>query len=131
MNNSVDPYVVAAIVAVLATCVGGLIWVIKHLFNNIVPALGGLRKATDSNTKATKMADSYLRHRNGRDAELAAQLATTTQEFHVELMKSIAEIPKQIIKSGEVTAKTLRETPVNQAIERQEVATQVINGAKK
>lgn len=65
-----DKEIVLAIVAILATCVGGLIWVIKYLFQKILPVIEQLVKATDKNTETTKHADEYLRERNGRDSKM-------------------------------------------------------------
>lgn len=117
-----------AVVGVLGTCVGGLIWVIKHLFNNIIPALSGITKSTDSNTRATKAADKYLRQRNGRDSEIAAALIKTTEKYHIQLMGAIAEIPKTNTELAKATAKTLVDTPAGQAIKTQNVDTQIISG---
>lgn len=64
-----------AALGIAATCVGGLIWIIKKMFSRVLPAidkihtsLDRLAKATDKNTQATKSADQYLRERNGRDS---------------------------------------------------------------
>lgn len=61
--------VVLAIVAILATTVGALIWVIKYMFDKILPILESLRDSVEENTKQTKSNDEYLRERNGRDSK--------------------------------------------------------------
>lgn len=118
-----DSAVTIAVVGVLATCVGGLLWIIKFLFNKLLPrieegnlALGKLSKSTDANTKATKSADKYLQERNGRDAEI-----------HEELVTAINAIPAQIIKTAHITAKTLADTPHDQHIKTQTVDKQTVN----
>lgn len=68
---------------IVSTCVVGLIWIIKRMFNDIIPAINGLKKATEQNTSATKSADEYLQQRNGRD-----------NEHHAAVLKSINAIPK-------------------------------------
>lgn len=115
-----------AIVGVLATCVGGLLWIIKFLFNQLLPRLDvgnvileKLTVATQENTTATKNADKYLQERNGRD-----------NEMHAEMIKAINAIPEQIIKTATVTAKVLAATPVEQHIGTQKVETQVVREKK-
>lgn len=85
-------------VAVLGTCVAGFIWVIKKMFNDIIPALSSLTKATAANTRATKTADKYLRDRNGRDAT-----------SHKELMRAVEAIPTKMQKIADTQATTLVE----------------------
>ncbi len=63
-----------AIVAILATCVAALVWVIKFMFTKIVPLLEGLTAAVEKNTAATEKADQYLKERNGRDNEMHQQV---------------------------------------------------------
>lgn len=75
MNTAPD-YVTIAVVGVLATCVGGLLWIIKFMFNKTVPIVDKLAMATAANTRATKSADKYLRDRNGRDSERHQELLT-------------------------------------------------------
>ena len=107
-----------AALAIVSTCVLALVWVIKHLFTSIIPALDGLNKVTELNTKATKMADAYLRERNGRDIE-----------FHTELMASMNAIPEQIKDTAKITAKELVKIQANlpaQNIENQHVDKQVV-----
>lgn len=108
-----------AVVGVLATCVGGLLWVIKFMFTKMVPSIDGLTKATDNNTKATASADRYLKDRNGRDAIM-----------HKELIKAVGEIPKQIIATAEITSKTLKKAPLKQTVKKQEVEVQTVREVK-
>lgn len=101
--------VTLAVVAVLATCVGGLLWVIKFMFTKLLPVIEKgaksnevLVKATKQNTEQIKVADEYQRHRNGRD-----------QEMHKELIKAIAEIPKQIVATGKISDASRKDTAKN------------------
>lgn len=107
--------VLLSALGIVGACFAGLIWVIKFQFEKIIPALDGLKNATDNNTEATKSADTYLRERNGRDAKM-----------HVELIASIKEIPKQIIDTADKTAHALMDTPISQHVEKQEVKHQVV-----
>lgn len=106
---------IVAIVTVLGTAVGALIWIIKYLFDKMSPSIDGLARATDANTKAISSADAYLKRRNGRDSQM-----------HKELIKAVGDISKQIIKTADTAAKVLEETPVGQVIEKQEVKKQMI-----
>lgn len=117
--ESLDATVAIAVVGVLGTCVGGLIWVIKKMFNQIIPAIDSLTKATQGNTRATKSADTYLRERNGRDASM-----------HKELIQAVQAIPEQIIETANITAKALADTPITQKVDKQEVKTQVVKEVK-
>lgn len=117
--ESVDAAIAIAVIGVLGTCVGGLIWVIKEMFNEIIPTINGLTKATQGNTRATKAADDYLRARNGRD-----------NAMHKELILAVQAIPEQIIETANITAKALSEAPVNQQVDKQTVKTQVIKEVK-
>lgn len=92
-----DPTVNLALVAVLTTCVGGLIWIIKYMFTHIRPLLESLVEATRLNTQATESADEYLRQRNGRD-----------MEFHREVMIGLKEIPKESKRQASIVAKELK-----------------------
>lgn len=91
--------VTLAVVAILATCVAGLMWIIKFMFSKLLPVIDRgavsterLVEVTKQNTKQIKVADDYLRKRNGRD-----------NDMHRELVAAIAEIPKQIIITGAVS----------------------------
>lgn len=106
-----------AALGIVASCVAGLIWVIKRMFSDILPALNGLKKSTDQNTEATKSADTYLRDRNGRDAE-----------HHKAALKAIQAIPKtlkKIAKDQEVAiikaVKVDKQSVTEQRVEHQTV----------
>ena len=111
-----------AIVGILATCVGGLLWVIKFIFGKMLPIIEDLVKVTAANTKATKSADEYLRQRNGRD-----------NEHHAEVMKVIGAIPTKMQQIANTQAKTLadnlRKLPA-QNIEHQTVEQQDVRKSK-
>jgi len=76
--------VLLAALAIVSACVGALVWVIKHLFTQILPVLNNVVKVTELNTEATKAADAYLRERNGRDIH-----------FHENVMKALVAIQKK------------------------------------
>lgn len=106
-----------AALGIVSACVAGLIWVIKRMFSDIVPALDGLKRATDQNTSATKSADEYLRDRNGRD-----------KEHHKATLKSINAIPatlKKIAKDQEIAiikaVKVERQSVTEQRVEHQTI----------
>lgn len=102
--------VLLSALGIVATCVAGLIWVIKYLFSQIVPALNGLEKVTRLNTEATKSADTYLRERNGRD-----------NEHHTAVLESINEIPKTMQKIANAQSSAIIEAV---SVRRQSVAEQ-------
>ena len=92
-----DSTVTLAVVAILATCVGGLIWVIKTMFERIIPLVENGNKAierlvemTKINTAATNSADKYLRERNGRDSEKHEELIQVTKQIP-DKMQEIAD----------------------------------------
>lgn len=87
-----DAGLIAAL-GIVSACVAGLIWVIKRMFNDIVPAIDGLKKATEQNTSATKSADTYLKERNGRD-----------NEHHTATLKAINTIPITMKKIADAQA---------------------------
>ena len=115
-----DSAVTLAIVGILGTCVAGLIWVIKTMFNKIIPLVENGNKSIEKmvlmikiNTDATKSADQYLKDRNGRDAQK-----------HEELIEVTKEIPIKMQEIADLQAKTLL---VNiQKIKEQKVETQTI-----
>lgn len=101
--------VTLAVVGILATCVAGLMWIIKFMFSKLLPVIDRgavstekLVEVTRANTKQIKVADEYLRRRNGRD-----------NEMHKELIAAIAEIPKQIITTGKVSDASVARTAKN------------------
>lgn len=104
-----------AALGVVSACVGGLIWVIKRMFNDILPVLHGLEKATVKNTDATKSADTYLRQRNGRDIE-----------FHAETLKSIQAIPERMQTIADTQARAILKGVKDQTIQTQHVDKQVV-----
>jgi len=113
-----------AVVGVLATCVGGLLWIIKFMFGKLVPTMEQQTKvtnkliaATANNTRATKSADEYLRERNGRD-----------KESHAETLKAIQAIPTtmQQIADNQATAIITAVKVKEQHIEHQHVEHETI-----
>lgn len=111
-----DSTVLLAALGIVSACVGGLIWVIKHMFEQVVPALDKVVDSMMANTTATKAADAYLRERNGRD-----------NQVHKDLIKSINAIPEQIIKTADITSKVLKDSVSDQHIVNQTVDTQNVN----
>jgi len=73
--------VLLAALAIVSACVGSLVWVIKHLFTELLPVIHNLVKVTELNTEATKSSDAYLRERNGRDSH-----------FHTQVMEALKAI---------------------------------------
>ena len=94
--------VLLAALAIVSACVGSLVWVIKHLFTEILPVINNLVKVTELNTQATKSADIYLRERNGRD-----------NHFHTEVMEALNAIKEQS-KNQQVAEQTVEHQTVNQ-----------------
>lgn len=111
-----DNTVVLSVLAVLGSCVAGLIWVIKHLFTEIKPVLGNISDSTqantraleklsvltENNTKATQAADTYLRERNGRDSKMWTQV-----------MHSLEQISSQTVGEQYVGRQTINKTEGN------------------
>lgn len=91
-----DNAVTLAVVGVLATCVGGLLWIIKFMFNKMVPMMEENIKATIANTEATRSADKYLKERNGRDIEKHEELIKATEAIPVK-MQYIADTQAKAI----------------------------------
>lgn len=125
--NTDSAYTVLAIavVGVLATCVGALVWVIKFLFQKLLPAFEQQTKvtrrlvtATAANTKATRAADTYLRDRNGRD-----------NEFQKHNLEAIDAIPAKMQAIADRQAKALTHTQNihDQYIQRQKVDKQHVS----
>ena len=94
--------VLLAALAIVSACVGSLVWVIKHLFTEILPVIHNLVKVTELNTEATKSSDAYLRERNGRD-----------NHFHGEVMAALKAIEEQS-KNQHVDEQTVEHQTVNQ-----------------
>jgi len=110
--------VMIAALGIVASCVAGLLWVIKFMFNKMIPAIDKLSDTTVANTRATQSADRYLRERNGRDSE-----------FHKSTLKAIKAIPTkmQIIADNQAITllENLKKQPI-QNIEHQNVKEQVV-----
>lgn len=113
--------VMLAALGIVSACVAGLIWVIKHLFSQVIPALNGLKKATDQNTAATKSADVYLRERNGRDNEHHSATLKAIKAIP-STMQTIADAQKvAIIKAVNVKEQSVTEQTVrHQTVQAQE-----------
>ena len=94
--------VLLAALAIVSACVGSLVWVIKHLFTEILPVIHNLVKVTELNTEATKSSNVYLRERNGRDSH-----------FHGEVMAALKAIKEQS-KNQQVAEQTVEHQTVNQ-----------------
>lgn len=106
-----SPELLAAL-GIVSACVAGLIWVIKRMFNDILPALDGLKAATQSNTSATKSADEYLRERNGRDNEHHAATLKAINAVPTTLQKIADDQAKAIIKAVTVEKQSVNEQTV-------------------
>ena len=132
-----DSAATIAIIGVLATTVGGLIWVLKYVFSELKPVLDQILVSTKTNTASTEAntvaaleaakasaeavrvsssADEYLRHRNGRDAEM-----------HTELLAGMKEIPNamNIIAKQSVDTVT-KVVEANKNLKEQHVEKQII-----
>lgn len=96
-----------AALGIVSACVAGLIWVIKRMFNDIIPAL-------DANTEATKSADVYLRERNGRDNEHHQATLKAIEEIPNTLKKIAKDQEKAIIKAVQVDKQSINKQNVNE-----------------
>lgn len=119
-----DNTVTITALGILATCVGGLIWIIKFMFNRLLPLIEKgnrsqekLAELTKANTEATRAADVYLKQRNGRDNEMHSKnlAAWDTTRDSIEKM----------IESAQTIADGSTEKIIT-AIKQQEVETQVV-----
>lgn len=110
-----------AALGIVSACVAGLIWVIKRMFNDILPILRQLTRATEKNTSATTAADRYLRQRNGRDTE-----------FHAESLAAIKAIPQtmQSIADNQAEAIVTAVRVKEQHIEHQHVEHETVEMKK-
>lgn len=90
------------------------------MFNDILPALNHLTKATVQNTEATKSADTYLKQRNGRDIEKHAELLLATQAIPTTLQQIADEQAKAIISAMEVREQHVAFQTVNQSMVKDE-----------
>lgn len=115
--------VLLAALGIVSACVGALVWIIKFMFEKILPALENNNKLTASgieltkaNTLATKSADQYLRERNGRD-----------NEHHTAVLESINAIPTTMQTIANAQSKAILEAVKNghhikkQIVDKQEV----------
>lgn len=78
-----------AALGIVATCVGGLIWIIKQGMNKILPVLEGMtaalntfNKVIEDNSKQVKNNTEYLQHRNGRDSEIWQEVRDSLIKIH-------------------------------------------------
>lgn len=79
---------VLAIIGLLATTVGALIWVIKYMFDKLLPVIESLKEAVDNNAKQTKENKEYLEHRNGRDSKIWKETFEAIKELRDSYGKS-------------------------------------------
>lgn len=61
---------VLSIIGLLATTVGALIWVIKYMFDKLLPVIESLKESVDNNAQQTKENREYLEKRNGKDSRI-------------------------------------------------------------
>lgn len=104
--------IISSLIALVGVLVGLVVWVVKKVMGEITPAI--------------KSFDTYLRDRNGRDAEQHAE--------------NIA-VQNKMIKAQEATTETLKKLPVvmqkiadksvddvkKQSVGTQNVGTQIVN----
>ncbi len=62
--------IVLGIIGVLGTAVGALIWVIKYMFDKLLPVIESLKESVDNNAEQTKENREYLEKRNGKDSRI-------------------------------------------------------------
>jgi hypothetical protein len=107
--------VMLSALGIVASCVAGLLWVIKFMFNKLVPLIESGNKLIKQNTYTTKNADKYLKERNGRDTEKHAELLKATKAIP-NTMQEIADAQSKAI----LTAVEVKEQHVeHQHIDRQ------------
>lgn len=150
-----DPAVNLALIALLTTCVGGLIWIIKYLFTEFKPVLDGLVKSTELNTvstqastnaaidaakasqqaakvsmsavKASQEAAAVSRHAD----EYLRQRNGRDNEMHTELLAGMKEIPNAmniIVKQSVKSVETMLEAEKN--LHEQHVDKQIVGTTK-
>lgn len=68
--RNMNEQAILAIISILATTVGALIWVIKHMFDKLLPVIESLRASVDENAAQTKANKEYLMERNGKDSKI-------------------------------------------------------------
>ena len=130
MNN--DAALLAAL-AITATCVGSLVWIIKYMFNTFKPIMDELVKVTQANTEVTKNADTYLQQRNGRDIEFHTAMMTKIEDIPIQAKKAAHILAAELKRVGDLTAQKVEQVketashPTDQAIQTQTVEKQIIN----
>lgn len=72
---------VLAIIGLLATTVGALIWVIKHMFDKLLPVIESLKESVDNNTEQTRENREYLEERNGKDSRIWQETFSAIKEL--------------------------------------------------
>lgn len=130
---TVDATVTLAVVGVLATCVGGLLWVLKFVFSKLLPrfdkgneVMATLVSATKTNTEITKNADIYLRQRNGLDDINHAELIKVTKAIPVKMQR----IADSQAKALSVSLKKIKEQHVEHAHVDKLTATEIVKEEK-
>lgn len=94
----VAPILLAAL-GIVASCVGGLIWVIKYLFEQIMPVQREIKTSIDKNTKLTETTVNYLRQRSTKDASLWKKSSDSMKE----MADQVKEIATQLTHNGHRT----------------------------
>lgn len=72
---------VLAIIGLLATTVSALIWVIKHMFDKLLPVIESLKESVDNNTEQTRENREYLEERNGKDSRIWQETFSAIKEL--------------------------------------------------
>lgn len=105
-NNSVT----LAVVAILATCVAGLLWIIKFMFNRLLPLIEKSTKASVAAQKSSNENTKYLKDRNGRDAEIHERLIKEIQTMPEKISQDVLEqhVERQEVKSAKITKSDIK-----------------------
>jgi hypothetical protein len=135
MEDNIPLAIIALVgtcLGIIATAVGLQAWLLKFILKKmnltmemLIKSVDELKEATKTNTQATKSADEYLRHRNGRDNEMHKEvmnlLSNQTQATQ-KLPRTIKKIAdagvQQIIaatshiKNQSVDKQTIKEVKV-------------------
>lgn len=122
--------VVLAALAILASAVGALIFIIKFMFNKLLPriengneAISKLIIATKTNTQVTRNADDYLRARNGRDDANHEKLVEATQAIPLKMQQiADAQADALLVSLRQVSEQHVEHQHVEQAIVEKKVA---------
>lgn len=104
--------VTLAVVAILATCVAGLLWIIKFMFNKLLPMIEKSNEASKAAQKASNENTKYLKERNGRDAEIHQKLIKEIQTMPERISQ---EVHEQHIERQEVKAAEIKEAKISRA----------------